>query len=213
MQANHKFGGKVLHVLAACIFFVACLTISCKDGNKTDALTHQERSASNDSTFKMNCLLLRKSQVQQWVDSGWTQSGSQKIQSLLIQFSFNSPNLNNGMKLTCFPGKSWFDVKLTGKTMMEIDTACINLPLTEALFGNNTLDLGSLNIIDSATGMLGNFEFIRFKPKMNSQGFLVFDAEVVNQGMTVLGKQTNPCPPCQYCNPPCVSESFKTTLD
>ena len=210
MQAKQLFPGKTLTLAIVAIIAVLPFVISCKETDqvKKDALTPEMMGSSNDSTFKMNCLVLRKAQVQKWVDSGWTQPGNQKIKALLMQFSFSTLNLNNAMRLTTFPGKSWWDVRLGGKTLLEIDTACVPVPFSGAVLGNNSIDLQPLNIIDSATGELGSFDFIRFKPKLDDHGYLVFDVEVVNQGVTVMFKVSNPCPPCQYCPQGCPETEF-----
>ncbi len=203
MQKNQLFK-KSLCLLLLCTALIALTMSSCNDKKKADKDLKKENASGS---FKMNCVILKKAQVQAWVDSGWTNPANpNRISMLLLQFYSNSASaVNNKMQLITYPGKNMFNVFITGETVLEIDTTCVPVAFPgPTIFGNNATSLTAMNII-KPDGTLANFDFIRFIPTITNTRYIVFKIEIVTIGLAKPDEKgtTNPCPPCQYCNPPC----------
>jgi len=176
--------------------------IACNSG------TEKESSAgvSQTSGFQMNCVILEKSQVQAWVDSGWTKPKDESaIKGLVFQFYTGDATLaDKNMQLIVYPGQNFTDVKTGGKTILKIDTTCTQKTLSgPVIFANNVIYLAALDIFNP-DGSLKDFDFIRFVPstaKFNP--YINFNIEIVKAGAetkVLSGDGTEPCPP--YCPPP-----------
>jgi hypothetical protein len=143
---------------------------------------------------KINCVMLSKTQVQAWVDSGWTKPGSQgQINDIVLQFM--GTNGGTSLQLLGYPGTSATNVKDNGKVTLAIDTACTTKPFTgDIILGNNILKLEGLNIFNKEGG-LTNFDFIRFTPEQQYPPYINFKVEIVTKGQTETGGEgTKPCP-------------------
>ncbi|MBK5273329.1 MAG: hypothetical protein JJE22_20180 [Bacteroidia bacterium] len=180
------------------VSFLSCNSDK-KEGDKTSYA-----NLSPSTNFQMNCVILERSQVQAWVDSGWTKpSYPAGIKTLSLQFyTSDASAANSNMQLIAYPGQSATDVKRTGEKILKIDTGCVAKILTgPVVFGNNAVNLADLKIL-KADGTLNDFDFIRFVPASNFPPYVNFSIEVVRSGVTELltGILTDPCPP--YCPPP-----------
>ncbi len=156
-----------------------------------------------DSTFGIQSLKLSKAAVQQWVDSGWTNpADTNKINKLLIQFYSVNPSTSDHLQLLVYPGKNMMNVHLGGQQVLTVDSSSgkvgINQPI---VFANNVIDLSAIGII-KGDGTLTNFDYVIFKPVLAHAPYLVFAVSVVTAGTAAYKVDTNPCPPCEYCNPP-----------
>jgi hypothetical protein len=192
----------LIHHFVAYIFCAAMVLLgSCKEKTKSG----DTAMAAPIQEFRMNCVTLTKAQVQAWVDSGWTMPGDPgKIRSLLFQFYTPSgENAATNMSLTVYPGNTWSNVKITGRTNLAIDTTCVPLKLTgKTILANNVANLNSLKII-KADGTLNDFDFVRFRPVKVDGEYVGFEMEVVKVvggKETLMSKdETYPCPP--HCPP------------
>ena len=165
--------------------------------------TSQDKKKGGDDaigSFKMNCVILTKAQVQAWVDSGWTKPDNpNKIKKILLQFySLNVSDVGNNMQLLAYPGKSITNVYPGGKQTLMRDTICSKTFSGPAAFGNNSLNIDDLKIINP-DGSLNDFDFVRFIPTQQYAEYINFNIEIVRLGKTeVLSAKTSwPCPP--YC--------------
>ncbi len=191
----------VLPALAA-ILLMTLFLISCADDTKAPL----SGEAPEKKEFKMNCVKLTRSQMQAWVDSGWTRPGAAgKINTLLLQFySADASGIASNMQLTSYPGSSSTDFKTSGNALLAIDTACKPKTFSgKVILANNQISFESLNVFNE-DGSLKEFDFIRFTPQSFSQisEYITFNAEVIKAGVTEsnLGGPTRPCPP--VCCPP-----------
>lgn len=175
---------------------------ACKEGGKkgSDSDTSNHHSSRG---FKMNCVILTKAQVQNWVDSGWTKPGSKdKINNLLLQFyTGDAKNVNTNMQLLAYPGNSLMDIKLSGQTILGSDSTCVSKKLSDAIiFSNNEIAIDSLKIFNT-DGSLVDFDFIRFVPEQfkENPAYINFSVEVIVNGQVDESRSgdTWPCPP--YC--------------
>lgn len=174
---------------------------SCKDKEDEKVTRELNQNASDTASFKMNCLVLTKAQVQTWVDS----AGPKKLKTLLLQFhTSGSAGIKTNMQLIAYPGENINNAGAYGQTLLSIDTSCSGMPFTAATFPNNVTDLVDAGILD-ANGTVKDFDRVLFKPSGKFAPMLSFSIEVIKNNMTIMAKETNPCPPCQYCNPPCVT--------
>lgn len=187
--------------------FVALSFASCKDEKKpkpTDIV------AGEQTGFNMNCVIMTRSQVQGWVDSGWTKpEDPNRIRGILFQFySPDAANADSNMELLAYPGRTYNDVRIEGRINLSVDRNCVPLQLTgKTIFANNVVNLSSLNIFDKE-GKLKEFDFIRFRPEKTDGDYISFNIEVVkvvNEKETTLSESdTYPCPP--HCPPPSSDE-------
>ncbi len=186
---------------------LAFILAACNPGEDKKAEESPESSVSAaPASFKMNCVILRKSQIQSWVDRGWTNPGNPDslIRKILLQFySANGNEAGNNMQLLATPGKNYLNVYPAGQHILEIDTTCTAMTVTGAtIFGNNYADFSMLGIT-KADGTLKDFDFIRFKPARDWPPFINFKMEIVKlvgtqETITPLAKDgTDPCP--LYC--------------
>ncbi|MES1197943.1 MAG: hypothetical protein ABUL41_01545 [Chitinophagaceae bacterium] len=173
--------------------------IACKDNKKDGG---KESTAVAVKSFQMNCVILERSQVQAWVDSGWTNPANQSaiMKKILLQFySDDASNAATNMQLRSFPGKTYTDIYAGGKNTLKIDTTCTALMLSgPASLSNNYISIADLDILNP-DGTLKAFDFIRFRPVKKFPPYINFDVEVVQivaQQETILkSKGTDPCPP------------------
>jgi len=192
-------------LVALCVFTTGLFLISCKDETKTS----KEETAVVGSNFKLNCVIIEKKQLQDWVDRGWTDPAKPDslIKKILLQFySVDGASANNNLQLMSFPAKNYLKVWASGKTESAIDKTCTTLvPSGKIMLANTYLTIKDLNIVDK-TGNLTNFSFIRLRPVQDRAKFgdyITFKWEVVLTGadntMTVLaeGDASDPCP--TYC--------------
>ena len=180
------------------------MLLSCQDDEKSSDIQTQSAIAG---TFKMNCVILTKPQIQVWVDSGWT-NPADPIKKILLQFySVNGSSANNNMQLIAYPGKSYLNLYTRGKSILAIDTTCtaLNLGGDSVIFANNYIHFSDLDITDSS-GQLKVFDFIRLRPIKDYPPHINFAIEVVR--LTVQGEEknakggTDPCPTiCPEENP------------
>lgn len=191
----------VLPAIAA-LFFMTILFSSCADDPKAPLAN----DAPEKKEFKMNCVKLTRTQMQAWVDSGWTRPGTAgKINTLLLQFySVDAAGIASNMQLTSYPGSSATDFKISGNALLAIDTACKAKTFSgKIILANNQISFDALKVFN-ADGTLKEFDFIRFTPQHFSQisEYITFNAEVIKEGVTEsdLGGPTKPCPPA--CCPP-----------
>jgi len=189
---------KIIAVFLACSLitgFVAC------NGNKKEGDKKSSSETATAVTFKMNCVRLERSQIQTWVDSGWTNpanSGTFMTKILLQFYSADGSNANNNMQLMAFPGKTYTNVYSGGKAFLQIDTTCTALTLSGPVsLSNNYIIFSSLGII-KGDGTLNDFDFIRLRPVKNYPPYVNFEIEIVKvaaQGETTMAKGgTDPCP-------------------
>lgn len=151
-------------------------------------------------SFKMNCVILSKAQVQAWVDSGWTKPDNpNKIKKILLQFyTSNLSELGSNMHLLAYPGKSIVNVYPGGKQILSRDTICTKTFAGPSALANNYVNIDDLKIIN-ADGSLAVFDFVRFIPAQQYPEYINFDIEIVREGKieVMSGKTSWPCPP--YC--------------
>lgn len=198
---SHRFAK--FAVVAALVFFLG----SCQDEKKQDA--DKEKAGSSlvgqqPITVQMNCVKLTKQQIQVWVDSGWTNPANPGtlIRRILLQFySADATGLDANMQLMSYPGTSYTNVYVGGKTNLEIDTSCSPMTLTgPVVLANNFVNFKDLKITN-ADGTLNDFTFIRFKPIKTHPPYLNFEVEVVRvvgaQEQIISTEGSDPCPP--YC--------------
>ena len=149
---------KSIIVFLACLFitgFIACKNDK-KDGGKT-------ADAAASATFKMNCVRLERSQIQVWVDSGWTNPANpgSLMKKILLQFyTGDASNAGSNMQLMAYPGKTYTSVYTNGLAYLNIDTTCTALTLTgPASLSNNYINFAGLGIT-KPDGTLKEFDFI-----------------------------------------------------
>ena len=200
MSISHRFSAFLL------LLGILVLT-SCKGQPKDNTDLTRE--------FKMNCVIMNKSQFQAWVDSGWTKpSDPGKIRTVLFQFySPEGAEASQNMTLLAYPGNTWSNVIVNGRTDLTIDTACVPLKLAgKTVLANNVVNIKTLNILNE-DGTLTDFDFIRFRPVKVHGEYVSFAFEVikmVDNRETYLEKDdTNPCPP--YC-PPAPGDTLRNGL-
>src|SRR5690606_6336086 len=128
-----------------------------------------------------------------------------RIKSLLFQlYSPEGEDAANNMTLLTYPGRNWEDVKINGRTALQIDSDCVPLKLAgKTVFANNVLNLKDLKII-KPDGSLADFDYVRFRPVKTHGEYLSFAFDVIklvnNQETVLESDDTNPCPP--YCPEP-----------
>jgi len=169
---------------------------ACKDGDTPMGGGMKE--------FKMSCVTLSRAQVQAWVDSGWTKDSQTAIRALLLQpYSNNANEITGNLSLVAYPGVTYDNVKVGGKSVLTVDTTCKALSVSgPVIFSDNTLNLASLKIFNP-DGSLAKFDYIRFTPTRFSKDndYISYKVEVVVDGQVSEGTGgTYPCPP--YCCPP-----------
>lgn len=185
------------------LFLFVCLTVvivftACKDSD-----THT--GGDGDKEFKLSCVVLTQAQVQVWVDSGWTKDSVSGIKSLLLQpYTSNAEGVKSNLSLVAYPGVTYDNVKMGGKSILTPDTTCTGITLTgPVIFSDNTLRLSSLKIFNP-DGTLNKFDFIRFIPQKYAQNpeYISYKVEVIRDGKVDESAYggTQPCPP--YCCPP-----------
>jgi len=186
----------------ALLLLVTILYSSCADDSKAPLAA----DAPEKKEFKMNCVRLNRSQMQAWVDSGWTRPGAAgKINTLLLQFySADAAGIASNMQLTSYPGSSVTDFKTSGNALLAIDTSCKAKTFSgKVILANNQISFDALEVFN-ADGTLKEFDYIRFTPQSFSQmsEYITFNAEVIISGAVEsdLGGPTRPCPP--VCCPP-----------
>ncbi len=185
-------------------FLIITGFIGCKDNKKEN--DNSPYVQTGIAGFKMNCVILNKSQIQVWVDSGWTNPAyPNRIKTLLFQFyTASGANASENMQLITYPGQNLMDVRMTGKANLTIDTSCTSLDLSgAAILANNSINIKDLKILNT-DGTLKDFDFIRLRPVMGPGEYVSFEIEVVKRvekKESILMKEaTHPCPP--YCPPP-----------
>jgi hypothetical protein len=205
MQKNLCFQKKILFPISSILLllFTILLVSSCNNGDKKVSESTQVTEAGvASSDFKMNCVILTKAQVQQWVDSGWTKpSNSARIRTLLFQFyTGDIYTAGSNMQLITYPGQSMTDVKINGKAILGIDTTCVAKTLIgPVIFGNNEINIDDLKILNP-DGTLNDFDYIRLVPAQAYPPYVNFTIQIVRLGVTETlegGGGTWPCPP--YC--------------
>ncbi|MEN9548493.1 MAG: hypothetical protein RIR12_1084 [Bacteroidota bacterium] len=167
-------------LLSASVFFN-----SCNDHKEPDAV----------KTPNINCVIINRAQIQNWVDSGWTKPGSKgKIKEVVLQFSSSAGG--NTYQLIGYPGDGPASVHSTGKISLQSDTACTAKSYSkEIVLGNNILRFDNLNIINASDGSLNKFDYIRLTPEQEYPPYINFKVEVVAQGQASRsGGSTLPCP-------------------
>jgi hypothetical protein len=139
------------------------------------------------------------------VDSGWTKDSVTGIKSLLLQpYTSNAEGVKSNLSLVAYPGVTYDNVQMGGKSILTADTSCTGITLTgPVIFSDNTLRLSSLKIFNP-DGTLNKFDFIRFIPQKYAQNpeYISYKVEVVRDGKVDESAYggTYPCPP--YCCPP-----------
>lgn len=200
LHANHKLTitAMTFSLVVASLFFLA----SCKSDEKKSS-PEDTLAAPN---FKLNCVILKKEQMQAWVDSGWTnpKTPDKLISKILLQFySASAGNAGSNMQLATYPARTYTAVYAKGRADAMIDTTCTALvPTGKAIFGNSFLNLKYLKVIDSL-GQLTDFTYIRLRPiqdRASYGDYITFKWEVVRIGpgatSTILneGETSDPCP-------------------
>jgi len=185
-------------------FFLFSFLITCFIACNNDKVEGEKTSmAAPTTTIQMNCALLDRSQVQVWVDSGWTnpENPSKLMKKILLQFyTADAANTGTNMQLMSFPGKSYTDIYNNGKNYLKIDTTCKPMILTgPTSLSNNYINFEKLGITD-AKGNLTEFDFIRLRPVKVYSPYINFEIEIVRltkEGTEVMAKggSTDPCPP------------------
>jgi hypothetical protein len=153
--------------------------------------------------LKLNCVILTKSQIQHWVDRGWT-NPADPIKKILLQFASTDAANADSLRIAALPAKSYLSVYVEGREFAAVDTICKQLiPADTAYFANTYIHINKLKILDSA-GYLKDFSFIRLIPVTNRAkygNYIVFNIEVVkviDKKETILAAYTSdPCP--HYC--------------
>ena len=187
------------------VFLVCMLTViffaACKNDKKGNDKKDSPESFGA-TTFKMNCVKLERSQIQVWVDSGWTNPANSATltKKILLQFyTADASNAGSNMQLMAYPGKTYTNVYSNGLTYLNIDTTCTALTLTgTASLSNNYINFAGLDIT-KPDGTLKEFDFIRLRPVKNYPPYINFDIEVVTipavgpETTNAAGK-TDPCP-------------------
>jgi hypothetical protein len=197
-----KSNKHLIHRSLAYVFCAALISLgSCKEKSKSG----DTAMGASMEEFRMNCVTLTRAQVQAWVDSGWTKPAEPgKIRAILFQFYTPAgENAATNMSLTAYPGNTWANVKVSGRTNLTIDTTCTALKLTgKTILANNVANLNTLNILN-ADGTLKDFDFIRFRPVKVDGEYVSFAMEVVKvvgtQETSLSKDDTYPCPP--HCPP------------
>jgi len=162
-----------------------------------------EKNSSEISDFRLPALRLDRSQLQVWVDNGWTKPGSpDAISNILLQFyTSEAANAYSNMQLMAYPRKANGFVYVDGKTILSIDTSVEGFLLSgPAVLANNQISMASLDILNE-DGTLNSFEYILFTPERYPKDpeYVNYAVEVVRteQRAGAVEMETNPCPP--YC--------------
>lgn len=200
MKKNPSSAGRsyLLNVLLALSTVTALFFSSCAD--------HKNGTpAPETNEFRMNCVMLSRAQVQSWVDSGWTKSGTGAIKEILLQFySASAADAATNMQLIAYPGESALLVKKNGSQLLTIDTSCKAVSFSgNIILANIQVELSKLGILNE-DGTLKEFDHIRFTPVKFSknESYISFNADVMVKGapQQPAPVQLPPCPP--WCCPP-----------
>ena len=199
-KQGHSFTATRLLIGLTTVLFIG----ACNSGNEADK-KNADATTVAAASFKLNCVILEKKQIQTWVDKGWTdpKKPDSLITKILLQFySADAADAAANMQLAIFPSKTYTKVYAAGRQDAAIDPTCTALmPVGKAILGNNFLNLKNLNILD-ASGQLTDFTFIRLRPVQNKAygDYITFKWEVVRttgaEAETILnsGETSDPCP-------------------
>jgi hypothetical protein len=178
--------------LTSLLIFSSILLSACKDEKKPEP----EASKS----LKINCVTITRTQLQSWVDSGWTKPSSPgQINQIVLQFA--GANGGASLQLIGYPGIGPATVNNTGKISLTTDTACTAKPFTkDIVLGNNIMRFDKLGIFDRE-GNLTKFNYILLTPEQKYPPYINFRVQVVSreQGGGE-DDDTLPCP--EHCNEP-----------
>jgi hypothetical protein len=137
-----------------------------------------------------------------WISKGWN-TGPKKNTVLLLQFySSKAGRLNDSMRLIGYPAKNMASIGVRPAVYLSIDTSTVRVPVTNTIIlANNIGDIAAWDLFNP--NGTRKYDLVRLKPALNAGNYVYYQVELVKYGMAkVDGSGTNPCPPCQYCNPP-----------
>jgi hypothetical protein len=189
-------------------FSIFLLSLTLFLSNCKNESNDSTNSKTYNSNFRINCVTLAKSQIQAWVDSGWTNPTNDTIKYLILQLLTPEPAVaEENMQLICYPAKDYTKSFPKGEKILAIDTNCVSLKLTDTtIFSNNYVRFRLLKLTNS-DGTLKDFDFVRFRPVMKFSKYISYEMEVVRLVgiqktedilVRLADRETaDPCPP--YC--------------
>lgn len=187
-------------LLGLCFLVCSAILLSQCKGDKKQGQTVWPGSGSD--TMYLNTLVLDSNAMNYWVSQGWT-SGPKKITVLLLQFfSSKAGRLNDSMRLIGYPAKNMSSIGVRPPVYLSIDTSTVRVPVVNTIImANNIGDVAAWDLFNP--NGTRKYDLVRLKPALNAGNYVYYQVELVKYGMAkVDGSGTNPCPPCQYCNPP-----------
>ena len=166
---------------------------------------------NNKDTSGPGCLILKPNRINRnWVPD-YTKPKSDSSNFIFwVKFATTYDRRKDDFKVD-ISGVNKDSIEIPGTSINDImkDKHCI-VELGATAIGDNYLKLSELNILKT-DGTLNDFDFIVLTPKRLSEKepFLVFECEVKRSNKTLAKVITNPCPPCQYCIPPCATRQLQ----
>lgn len=193
---------------AAGLFFILAVVIFLSSCDKNGS---GGKAQAQSDTLYMSSQLLDSNTMNYWVSKGWTHPDSAKRNKfLLLQFySSSAGNINNNMSLIGYPGKDMLSLGARKKAFLTEDPLIVKFTATDTVIvANNIANLDSLKLFDNQGHR--KYDLVRFIPYKDMYHYITFTVELVRYGFDkiVVEKGTNPCPPCQYCNPPSCTEEY-----
>jgi len=155
--------------------------------------------------FGTSCVTLSSQEIQDyWVDKGYTTPGATDLIEAL-EFTTIYDRFTGSLNVYVRGIKS-DDNPVSGSDIdLYTSTSCTMPP--DIAIGTNFLDISQLDILNKE-GKLRNFNYIRFTPQAfpENRSFMNFSVAVVSGTGTEEKGGTLPCPPCEYCRPPCPTD-------
>ena len=198
-RSKFSFKKSIELSLSVVIAVALLLNISSCKGKKAD--------------FGPSCIILENTTINNaWVTPGYTSPGSSNIIDYLKFITAYNPITGDfKVSVQAFKGDN---SKIGGLVKLNTGVGCpVTLPPVSV--GENIIDLSTLDILET-NGTLKNFDYIKLTPKVyvyEHENYLTFAIEVVTGGVGAERPSPLPCPPCDYCKPPCVDAISKDITD
>lgn len=175
-------------LLTVFVFLLSGIT-SCNE-KKGDTETAQF------TDMDLSCFILSKTKIA----NAWpTEEELKSIDYFTFYPSYDAMSKKFSVAVQAFRSDH---TQVGGSVALDKGAGCpIKLPYLGT--GRNNIDMSVLDILDGST--LKNFDNIKLTPVSFQSAYLSFDVEVVSGGVgRPTAKGALPCPPCDYCKPPCI---------
>lgn len=182
------------------IFLLGLFISSCKEKKDNN---FRDKAGNKYTLADVNCFQLFYSDLEKWEQNGWTKPGtSTSIEKILFS---PRPGVDpTTIEVIAYPLDSKGAHLPDGDLKMYRNKTCFE-GIDNISFAMNYVDFRPLGIVDES-GYLTDFSFIRLTPINVPTQALTFDLDVIKKSSGVEQSRyhivSNPCPPCQYCNPP-----------